>query len=103
MPIITKADASTQKACLIVAGFIFILSGFAAATPGGYWPMYVIILLLAIPSAQSESRKYRIVGITTLILSVLLIGDDVFRGIQHHRKLVEKLEQIRARTHQQPH
>jgi hypothetical protein len=59
--------------CLLVSVISF-------CAPGDYWPFYAIMAVFSWPPIRSGNRDLRIIGIAALMIALLLIGGDVYRG-----------------------
>lgn len=83
-----KLKGSDANLCLTASVILIILSGFAAAAPGGRWGTFLLALIFAaLALFRADTRIKRVFGGILVILSLTAAVSDFIEG----RHLSEKL------------
>jgi len=88
-----------SRVSLIVCACIIVLTAFIPSLPPDLAPIFGLAALASIPAIFAGPTKFRILGITALLLTIFLVGMQVYRGKQRtdrRREMILKVEKAQA-------
>jgi hypothetical protein len=73
-----------SKVSLIVFVVLLAISASLLSIDGDYWPWYAIMSIFAVVPIVVGPFRYRVIGAIALVLSGLLIANDIAAGRRFH-------------------
>ena len=83
---VPSVSSRISKISLTVFVVLFVLSGLLLSVDGNYWPWYAVMAFFTVPPILIGRGRYRLLGILSLALSVVLIISDIEAGKQFRAK-----------------
>lgn len=94
-----KPRRSDATVCLTVSGILLFLIGFLAATPGGYWGMFLMAFIFGtLGLLRAETRMKRVIGGLLAVLSFAGVVLDLIERKRHEERFQKRLEELNRRN-----